>query len=210
VITAKKETATTTNGENTYYDEQFIVLDIYPKTNGTVNVTYGDLTKTITDTSGAATPEPQSVFFGTLYGVTDDIETPESGTVTIEGDYRGFGNGAVTNDKSVIVYPGCIIGVDSFGDVEFVPDYGFNSCDRGVIITIPTSVRYIGASAFYSSDASIPRTVVMLSALPPCLGSAAFNISDSDTFIVPSGCGDVYKGAEGWVLFPTSIIEAEV
>ena len=55
-LKVKKITSNTYAGETTYNNEQFILLDIYPKTNGTVSVTYGGLTKIITDTSGATNP----------------------------------------------------------------------------------------------------------------------------------------------------------
>jgi hypothetical protein len=51
VLQVEKITAATKVNGNVYNDEQFILLNIYPKTNGTVSVTYGGLTKTVTDTS---------------------------------------------------------------------------------------------------------------------------------------------------------------
>ena len=91
ILEVEKMTSDTYAGETTYTGEQFILLDIYPKTGGTVNVTYGGLTKTITDTSGAAEPNAQQVFFGTFNGVSDSVATPTSGELTIEGGYYAFG-----------------------------------------------------------------------------------------------------------------------
>ena len=70
ILQVAKITSNTYAGETTYENEEFILLDIYPKTNGTVTVTYGGLTKTIKDTSGAAEPNAQQVVFGTFNGVT--------------------------------------------------------------------------------------------------------------------------------------------
>ena len=88
ILEVEKITSDTYAGSTTYTGESFVLLNIYPATNGTVNVTYGGLTKTITDTSGVASPNAQQVFFGTFNGVADSVETPASGTLTIEGDYR--------------------------------------------------------------------------------------------------------------------------
>ena len=93
ILEVEKITSDTYASATTYTGEQFILLDIYPKTNGTVKVTYGGLTKTITDTSGAAEPNAQQVFFGTFNGVSDSVTTPASGTLTIEGKYAAFGIG---------------------------------------------------------------------------------------------------------------------
>ena len=89
ILEVEKITSDTYAGETTYTAEEFILLDIYPKTNGTVSVTYGGLTKTITDTSGAEEPNAQQVFFGTFNGVSDSVTTPASGTLKISGDYQG-------------------------------------------------------------------------------------------------------------------------
>ena len=153
VLQVEKITSDTYAGETTYTGEEFVLLDIYPKTNGTVKVTYGGLTKTISDTSGAEEPNAQQVYFGTLHGVSDSVETPTSGTLTIEGDYRGFGIGIYKATKAVSYLCPCITAVKSFGTVEFIPDtafgsYMFGECKKITSITIPNSVTSIGARAF--------------------------------------------------------------
>jgi hypothetical protein len=52
IFEVEKITSNTYANKTTYNNEEFILLDVYPKTNGIVRVTYGDVTKTITDTSG--------------------------------------------------------------------------------------------------------------------------------------------------------------
>ena len=147
ILQVEKITSNTYAGETTYNNEQFILLDIYPKTNGTVSVTYGGLTKTITDTSGAEEPNAQKVFFGTFNGVAD--ETPASGELIIEGDYRGFGIGTfAASSKSSNNYCRCITAVKDFGSTSYIAQNAFNGCTGLTSVTIPKSVKTIGTSAF--------------------------------------------------------------
>lgn len=126
VLEVKKITSDTYANETTYTAEEFFLLDIYPKTGGTVKVTYGGLTKTITDTSGAYTPNAQQVFFGTFNGVTDAVETPGSGTLTIEGDYYAFGYGTYAQDSNYKASISCCC-ITSIEDVGFVIDIPANA-----------------------------------------------------------------------------------
>lgn len=148
ILEVEKITSDTYAGETTYTGEQFILLDIYPKTNGTVNVTYGGLTKTITDTSGAQFPNAQQVFFGTFNGVTDSVETAASGTLTIEGDYRGVGCSEYTaTSKGGSKDCSCITAVNSLGESSIIPDDAFYQCHLESI-KLPNSILSIGRSAF--------------------------------------------------------------
>lgn len=164
VLEVEKITSDTYAGETLYTGEQFILLDIYPKTNGTVTVTYGGLTKTITDTSGAEEPNAQQVFFGTFNGVSDSVTTPASGTLTIEGDCRGFGGGAYdkTSKDVIPVHCACITEIVNFGDIEYIPDYAFCDITSKLTMTtieIPKNVSYIGTLAF--ADTSQLQTVTI-------------------------------------------------
>ena len=149
VLQVEKITSDTYAGETTYTGEEFILLDIYPKTNGTVSVTYGGLTKTITDTSGAAEPNAQQVYFGTFNGVSDEVETPTSGRLTIDGDYSGFGVGSYLQKKAYTSYCACIAKVISIGLVEYIPPKAFCNCSKLTSVTIPDSVTSVGTSPFY-------------------------------------------------------------
>ena len=164
VLQVEKITSDTYAGETTYTGEEFILLDIYPKTNGTVKVTYGGLTKTVTDTSGAAEPNAQQVFFGTFNGVSDSVSTPASGELTIEGDFFAFGcSSFIYNSKSSTKYCGCITAIDEFGSITKVPANAFYGCGEITSITIPKGATTIGNGAFYNcaqlSSLSIPNTV---------------------------------------------------
>ena len=157
ILEVEKITSDTYAGETTYTGEQFILLDIYPKTNGTVNVTYGGLTKTITDTSGAETPNAQQVFFGTLYGVSDSVETPASGTLTIEGDYYAFAAGQAKTDKFLTKFYDGIIEFVDFGAVDRIPDNAFSAniiastYNKFSSVRIKQGIKSIGDQAFFAN-----------------------------------------------------------
>ena len=170
ILEVEKITANTYATETTYENEEFILLDIYPKTNGTVSVSYGGLTKTITDTSGEAEPNAQQVFFGTYNGVSDSVTTPASGTLTIEGDCRGFGISQYKVAKLEYNEWNGITEVINFGNVEFIPDAAiggaYSSCDKIAVIKIPSSVTSIGRDAFRGctglTSVTIPSSVTSI------------------------------------------------
>lgn len=152
ILEVEKITSSTYAAETEYTDEQFILLDIYPKTNGTVSVTYGDLTKTITDTSGAAEPNAQQVFFGTFNGVSDSVATPASGELTIEGKFAAFAVGTYAKDssfKNSNTPCSCITAVSDLSGITSIPARAFDRCTKITDITISDSVESVIASAFY-------------------------------------------------------------
>lgn len=157
VLQVSKQTLDTYAGETAYTGESFIAIDVYPKTNGTVSVTYGGLTKTIRDTSGAEEPNAQTVYFGTLYGVSDSVATPDSGELVIEGDFAAFGCGTYTEKGKLTglasaAYCGCITAVNEWGRVTSIPNRAFYNCEYLTIKPIPFSVTSIGTYAFYGCD----------------------------------------------------------
>lgn len=188
ILEVKKITSDTYAGETTYTGEQFILLDIYPKTNGTVKVTYGGLTKTITDTSGAEEPNAQQVFFGTFNGVSDSVTTPASGTLTIEGDYYAFGCGSFAFSSKTSYVCGCVTAIESFGAVSLIPDKAFGTsglyaCDKLTTVEIPEGVKTIGPYAFGNCGAlesvTIPSTVTGI-------GESAFYSTALTSIVIPS------------------------
>ena len=295
VLEVEKVTSDTYANETTYTAEEFILLDIYPKTGGTVNVTYGGLTKTITDTSGVEEPNAQQVFFGTFNGVSDSVATPASGELTIEGDCAAFGAGKYQKSaKSYNELCGCIISVKDWGSVSYIPagafgsmtsgspkltditipksiksignvpfgfcdalqnitvdaanehyasengilfnknktevicyppslgfesyviplgveiihGFAFHLCNNLMEVTIPTSVTSIGLNAFLLGNGSPARTVKVMSATPATLSAQACNYTCTNNIVVPKGCGDAYKTAEGWSTYADYIVEA--
>ena len=260
ILQVEKITSDTYAGETTYTGEQFILLDIYPKTNGTVKVTYGGLSKIITDTSGAESPNAQQVFFGTFNGVTDEVETPASGTLTIEGDFYAFGCGSFQkgSKNTNIGYSNCITSVTDWGNPTVIPDHAFYYCHGVDFSIIPEGVTSIGVMAFAMSfegaaanpawltpitSVTLPstiksignyafsrkvdttgsgtnmvtyyycclKTVRILATTPPSLGSIVFgdrDVARVQSIVVPKGCGDAYKAAEGWSYYANIIVEA--
>lgn len=142
ILEVEKITSDTYAGGTTYTGEQFILLDVYPKANGTVKVTYGGLIKTITDVSGAEKPNAQSVFFGTFNGVSDSVATPARGELTIEGDYYALGQGAWSyNSKGItLVHDSCVKKIANLGKITEIPSTAFNSCKELTSVTIPKTV----------------------------------------------------------------------
>ena len=190
ILEVEKITSDTYVGETTYTGEQFILLDIYPKTNGTVKVTYGGLTKTIKDTSGAEEPNAQQVFFGTFNGVADSVETPASGELTIEGSYRAFGIGSFQKGLKAtnIGYCSCITAVTEWGSVEYIPEYAFYECKKIVSCEMPDSILRIGQYSFYF-----------------CWSVATLKLSNSITAIPDSAFADWAALRE--VTIPASVTE---
>lgn len=178
ILEVEKITSDTYAGETTYTGEQFILLNIYPKTNGTVSVTYGGITKTITDTSGVANPNAQQVCFGTFNGVVHDT-TPSSGTLIIEGGYISFGVGSFSKTSKETSYCGCVRSITSFGSLKAIGASAFRNCTGlnsislenftsiganafadtlATTITL-SNIKSVGDSAFYTGAESIIATI---------------------------------------------------
>lgn len=210
VLQVEKFTSNTYAGETTYTGEQFILLDIYPKTNRTVKVTYGGLTKTITDTSGAAEPNAQQVVFGTFNGVVHDT-TPTSGELTIEGDFYAFGCGAYSDgnsstDKLASDYCSCITAVVEWGNITKIPSNAFQNCDKLNISAVPEGVVSIGTKAFsmsYNSDGWVTPMSGGVLTLPSTLqsiGDQAFTTNYSYTISGTTQVASVYPCYLGKVI----------
>lgn len=240
ILEVEKITSDTYAGETTYTGESFILLDIYPKTNGTVSVTYGGLTKTIADTTGAEKPNAQQVYFGTFNGVSDSVDTPASGELIVEGDYNCVGTGSFNIDiKSTRYYNG-ITAIWEWGTITDIPAGAFYFCDKLSISVIPEGIVRIGGSAFFMefektaiSDITLPSTLKslcvssfltehvavsgdylvypksmrLLSVTPPEL-IVDHEVTSMCNIIVPKGCGEAYKAAEGWSKYADYIVEA--
>ena len=195
VLQVAKVTSDTYAGETTYTGEQFILLDIYPKTNGTVKVTYGGLTKTITDTSGVAEPNAQQVFFGTFNGVSDSVATPASGELTIEGKYDGFACSSYqTGSKSYNASScGCITAVNEWGNISQIKPSAFKGCTSLALTELPSGITSIGEYAFNGC------TSLALKSLPSgitSIESSAFNNCTSLALTeLPSGITSIREYA---------------
>lgn len=187
ILEVEKITSDTYAGETAYTGEQFILLDIYPKKNGTVTVTYGGLTKTITDTSGVENPNAQKVFFGTFNGVSDSVTTPTSGTLIIEGGCSNFACASYQNTSKATSskYCGCITGVTDWGNIESIMDNAFRECLLLTSINIPNSITTIGSYAFYGCTnlviESLPNSITNISS------NAFYSCTNLSLKSLPSG-----------------------
>ena len=206
ILEVEKITSNTYAGETTYTDESFILLDIYPKTNGTVNITYGGLTKTITDTSGAEEPNAQEVFFGTFNGISDSVATPTSGTLTIEGDYYAFGCVEFSTGKIATGFYWNIKEIIEWGKVICIPPQAFGNILNAEeycpaiknVITLPNGLQSIGAYAFINckelTSVVIPNSVKSIGdmAFSKCIGITSIripkNVTNIDQNIFAYGC----------------------
>lgn len=176
VLQVAKQTLDTYAGETKYTGESFVAIDVYPTKNGTVKVTYGGLTKTVKDTSGVENPNAQTVYFGTLYGVSDSVTTPASGELTIEGDFNAFGCGGYCESAKNVnlgtyVYCSCITAVNDWGDITAIPGNAFRNCTNLALTSLPSGITSIGTYAFYKC------TSLVLTSLPSgitSIGSYAF------------------------------------
>lgn len=174
VLNVKKITADTYASETTYTGEQFVLLDIYPEKNGTVRVSYGGITKTITDDGTSEEPNAQKVFFGTFNGVTDGVATPESGTLTIKGSFRAFACGTYEISKANTEYCDCITQIESFGDVSIIPPKAFYTSSL-TLTELPVGIKEIGDWAFFSTS---NVTITVIPEGVETIGNYSFEVFD--------------------------------
>lgn len=199
ILEVEKITSDTYAGETTYTAEEFILLDIYPETNGTVKVTYGGITKTVKDTGStdlAGNPNAQQVYFGTFNGVSDEVPTPESGTLTIEGRFRQFGVGSFKingESKNSSKYCGCVTAIADWGGVTAIPAHSFDGCTGLTSITFPDGLQSIGDFAFanfHKSQGSKQFDTIVFPEGLLSIGARAF-YTDAIFYPYVSGIGSI-------------------
>jgi hypothetical protein len=197
-LQVKKITSDTYAGETTYTGEQFILLDIVPKAaDSVVKVSYGGLTKTLTFSGTNTMP----VYFGTFNGASDSVSTPESGALTISGDYNGFSTGSFQKGSKDydIGRCGCITGVDDFGNLRELTNVSFASCTELTSIPWPNNITTIGNNTFNSCTgltfSSLPSTITSIgnSAFRNCTGITLSSLPSSITTIG----NDAFNGCTG-------------
>ena len=121
---AEKITADTWyDSSTTYTDENFILISVNVAPKGTVYVNYAGYQKTCKNDTENETNF--KVFFGTYQGVTDPISLPDSGILTIEGDYVRYGVGSYPYEKLKTTYCSCITAINSFGKITEIPSHAF-------------------------------------------------------------------------------------
>ena len=212
VLQVEKQLVTTTVGETTYSDEECVLLDIYPKTNGTVKVTYGGVTKTVTDTSGAENPNAIQVAFGTFQGVSDGETVPASGTLTIEGAYNAFGCGVYGVSKRTLVCS-CITDAQDLGNIKYIPASAFQECTKLSSITFPRGIQSIGGYAFYgcTSLTSVDLSARAITSIEPYTFYGCTNLSSVKLPDVITNIGSYafYNNLLSRIDFPNSLVRLE-
>lgn len=176
----------------------------------TAYLTYGGVTRKETNTSTFDRALCWT-YWGNYYSVPKDTQVPDSGVLTIEGDYIGF-RGYHTPDESREGESGeldnCITGVISFGRCTEICSETFYGSKLSCV-RIPDQIRSIGYSAF----AYCPNLKsVALPETPPELNSvSAFWQNHADRkFYVPSVSSyTAYLNATNWSSFAGSFIIGE-
>ena len=133
VLEVKKCSSDTYDGTTTYTGESFVLIKVFPTRGSTVTVQYGDVIKTVTgdySTEQYDCPVGVDVFFGTFHGVTDEIETPETGNLTITGAYESYGTSMFKNSSSAKVAGenekySMIMSIPNCGAIRYVATEGF-------------------------------------------------------------------------------------
>ena len=225
-LEVEKITSDTYADGATYNNESFILLTLYVGNGTPVEVTYGGVTKTVSFPSGTIT---QKVFFGTFNGVSDEVETPSSGILTIEGSCYAVATPVFYGENGRRQQISCVTGINSWGQmnrieasafyggkalnitniprqVDRIGQYGFYGCSSITSIHIPDTVTRIDSYAFqYCSNLLM---VTIDATTPPTLGVSVFNNTNADLqIIVPAGCGEAYRTASGWSSYADRIVE---
>lgn len=147
-------------------------------------------------------------------------------SITIPDSVTSIGIGAFQNCTGLtsITFGS---GVQTIGeDAFYMPtDVSSNIGMHNKTIILPSALTAIGARAFRYNDYSgvgeslyytYIGTAIMLSKTPPTLGEEAFGASGTTqdgttgnkmTIIVPKGCSEAYKAAEGWASLRSVIVE---
>ena len=189
ILAVEKISVSSDDGETYYENEPVVLLDIYPKTNGRVSITYGGLTKTVVDTSGAESPNAQQVFFGIFHGVSDEVETPDNGMLTIKGDYETFAISTYHIPKIGTSHCPCITGIFDFGEITSIPAGAFYGCYKITSATIPLGVKSIGYQAFYGCSGM--NSVVIPNGVTRIGSWAFYNCYNLTDVTIPEGVGSI-------------------
>lgn len=127
----------------------------------------------------------------------------QNGSFTVlDNNFRVNADGVLIEylgNASVIVVPESVDGIT----VTSVADETFNN-KYVTSVSLPSTIVSIGARAFQNDR--ILRTVYIAAATPPAIGENAFNWLRSDFLvIVPDGCEQTYRQANGWTAYAAYI-----
>ena len=177
---AEKITANTydKNTKTSYTDEHFLLIDVDIAPYGTIIVNYAGYEKI--ESNNSEKNIAVKIFFGTYLNITDDFATPDSGILTIEGDYVNYKVGVFNTAKSTTKCCGCITKINSFGKITRINGQSFANCNKITEIILPKTITEIQMMAFENCT-SLIRAV-----LPGVLkfGSGCFNNCESLNSII--------------------------
>lgn len=119
-------------------------------------------------------------------------------------------NGVTTIGEMAFDYCVNLTDVSIPNGVTTIENGSFSVCTSLRSVTIPSSVNNIGNFAFnLTSTANCNRTVYILSNTPATTGGTKiFGDVGYTTIVVPKGCGNTYKNADGWNTYADYIVEA--
>jgi hypothetical protein len=142
--------------------------------------------------------------------VSDEVETPSSGELVIEGNYSAFGIGKYSYTKSGSTYCYCVTAIHNFGSMKKIPEYAFYQCAKISHLELPSHITSIGEYAFFGC-AGLP-SITILATTPPTVTDNSFptgsEYENPIPIIVPKGCANAYKTAAGWSQYADYIVEA--
>lgn len=185
----------------TYNNESCLGICAEIPANGSIDVEFDGVTKSLTNSSASAAT--QTVWFGTHFGVSDST-TAISGDLYIRGNHTNFGVATYNQNTSTRRLIGCITAVDGFSfSVTSIRSGAFSVCSKLTTVNIPDGVTSIGTSAFEScstlTSVTIPDSVTSI-------GSGAFSGCPDALFEI---VGDVkYIGKWAITVSNTSITSA--
>lgn len=93
-----------------------------------------------------------------------------------------------------------------FSGLKALDDYAFSGCSSLKSITLPEGLVSLGKHALAYCPAL--ASVVCLSTVPPAFGENVLVASKEGWIIVPEGCVQTYRQADGWNAAPERIITA--
>lgn len=131
--------------------------------------------------------------------------------ITIHGGVASIGDHAFDyceKLESVIISEG----VESIGNNAFFMGFSEDFGPRVSLfeVVLPSTIKSIGNAAFNvnnsggGSDCYLEKLTILAS-IPPTVSGTGF---EAQTIIVPKGCGEAYKAAEGWSVYADRIMEA--
>ena len=160
-------------------------------------------------TSLALTELPRGITSVPNYAFTDCSKLKN---ITIHGGVTSIGDQAFAyceKLESVIIPEG----VESIGDEAFYMSFDQYMGPMVSLfeVVLPSTIKSIGHEAFNvrqsggSGSGCYLDKLTILASTPPTVSDTGF---EAQTIIVPKGCGDAYKAAEGWSVYADRIMEA--